>query len=141
MRLAKTPLLAALMAVLCLAGAARAGGPITPPGLGVANQASADGVSSFTFTASEKLLLSLSVKIGATSGYVMVLDGAALPSDGAVSPVWCSARIVSDGTSGAVSVEWAHPLRMTNGITIAFSTTGCDTLTASATAKFMGQAL
>lgn len=111
------------------------------PGEAIPQQTSADNVSSLHFTARQKLLVTLTVKIGATSGYVMVFDAAALPANGAVTPAWCSPRIVSDGTSGGISVEWAHPMQFSTGIVAAFSTTGCDTLTASATAKIMGQAL
>ncbi len=114
---------------------------VGPPlaGAGLASQASADSVSNFVFTAANKQLSSMTVKIGATSGYVMLLDAAVLPSNGAVTPKWCW-RTLSDGTAGAVAVQWSPPLLATTGLTAAFSTTGCDTLTASATAKFMGQA-
>lgn len=106
----------------------------------VPEQASADAVSSLVLTAPLKALYSLSVKIGATSGYVMVFDAAALPSNGAVTPKWC-APVTSNATNGFIAAQWASPMLMTNGVVVGFSTTGCDTLTASATAKFMAQAL
>ena len=117
-------------------GTVTLGAPVT--GSGIANQASADSVSNLVFTA-KKLLTSLTVKIGATSGYVMLFDASSLPSNGAVTPTWCY-PVASDGTKGSVSADWTVPLSFTTGITAGFSTTGCDTLTASATAKFMGQA-
>lgn len=110
-----------------------------PASTGVAEQASADGVSNFTFAAANKLLSSLTVKIGATTGYVMVFDAASLPSNGAVTPKWCY-PVLSDGTRGFVAAQWTVPILFSTGITVGFSTTGCDTLTASTTAKFMGQA-
>lgn len=114
------------------------GGP-PPPASGLANQASADSVSNLVFTATNKQLASLTVKIGTTSGYVMLIDAAALPANGVVTPKWCY-PVFSNGTNGSVSAEWHVPLLFTTGVTVGFSTTGCDTLTASATAKFMGQA-
>lgn len=111
----------------------------TAAGSSVANQASADSVSNLVFTAPNKQLFSLSVKIGTTSGYAMIFDAASLPANGAVTPKWCW-PVNSNGTNGAVGVTWTPPLSFTTGITAGFSTTGCDTLTASTTAKFMGQA-
>ena len=61
-------------------------GGAPPAGSGIANQASADSVSNLVFVAPRKQLESLTVKIGATSGYVMVFDLASLPSNGAVTP-------------------------------------------------------
>jgi len=110
------------------------------PGLPIPQQVSADGVSSLTFTAPRKQLYSVTVKIGATSGYVLLLDAAALPANGAVDSKWCW-PVNSDGTKGGVAARWAHPIPLSVGATVAFSTTGCDSLTASATAKIMGQAL
>jgi hypothetical protein len=123
--------------------------PGGPPIGSIQQQASADSVSNYVFkpaggtTGNALSLYSLSVKIGATSGYVMVFNATAIPANGAVTPLWCW-PVSSDGTKGAVAAQWEAPIRATTspvGIVAAFSTTGCDTLTASATAKFMGQAL
>lgn len=105
----------------------------------IANQASADSVSNYVFTATNKTLYTITVKIGATSGYAMLFDAASLPANGAVTPTWCY-PVTSNGTNGSVAATWPQPLLFTTGITAGFSTTVCDTLTASATAKFMGQA-
>jgi hypothetical protein len=83
-------------------------------------------------------LLSLTVTIGATSGYLMVFDATSAPSDGAVTPKFCR-YVKSDGTSGATSLAWLNPLVFASGISVAFSSTGCFTKTASATAFFSGQ--
>ncbi len=113
-------------------------------------QVSADTVSNFVFTSpnsQNKTLLTLSVKNAAASGYVMVFDAAALPGNGAVTSctssattrpclMWC----VPLGANSSLSAQWGSPLRFTTGVVAGFSTTGCDSITASATAKFMGQA-
>lgn len=123
--------------------------PGTPPVSTIPIQASADTVSNYVFTPSgsgtgnAKALYSLSVKIGATSGYVMIFNATALPANGAVTPLWCW-PVNSDGTTGGIAIQWTAPIIASSsvaGIVAGFSTTGCDTLTASATAKFMGQAL
>lgn len=82
-------------------------------------------------------LYDLTVTIGATSGYLMLFDATSLPSDGAVTPVHCY-PVTSNGTNGGVSLSWPTPKRFATGITAGFSTTGCFTLTASATANFFG---
>lgn len=82
-------------------------------------------------------LYDLTVTVGATSGYVMLFDATALPSNGAVTPVWCGV-VTSNGTNGGISAAWPSPKRFGTGITAGFSTTGCFTLTASATANFFG---
>jgi hypothetical protein len=68
----------------------------------------------------------------------MVFDATTAPADGAVTPKVCR-YIKSDGTGGATSLAWANPLTFATGISTAFSSTGCFTKTASATAFFGGQ--
>ena len=104
----------------------------------IPSQASANAVSNFVFVAPRRALYSLTLVTGASSGFLMVFDAAALPSNGAVTPVWCIPVIAASG----YAVQWQSPLVATTGVVAAFSTgANCDTLTASATAKFMGQAL
>jgi hypothetical protein len=120
-------------------------------------QQSADTVSNLVMTPSAsaagnaKALFSLSVKVAAVSGYLMVFDATVLPSNGAITPCASGATarpcqlycypVASNGTNGGASFQWTAPMQGSSGIVVAFSSTGCDTLTASATAKFMGQAL
>lgn len=80
-------------------------------------------------------LYHLTVSIGATSGYLMLFDATALPSNGAVTPSYCL-PVTSNGTNGGAAIEFATPKRFGTGITAGFSTTGCFTLTASTTASF-----
>lgn len=85
-------------------------------------------------------LSTLTITTGATSGWVMVFDAVSLPSNGATTSTlkWCY-PVVSDGTRGGASFEWPSPVTMATGITIGFSSTACNSLTASATAFFYGQ--
>lgn len=125
----------------------------------IPTQVSAESVSNFVFTPSGATsgnalhLLTLTAKIGAISGYLMIFDATALPSNGAVTPcannsttrpcqLFC-VPVTSNGTNGSISVSYiATPILASSGIVAGFSTgANCDTLTASATAKFSGQAL
>lgn len=94
--------------------------------------------SNLVLKASAGNLYGLTITIGATSGYVMLFDATSLPSNGAVTPVWCR-PVDSNGTNGALSASWATPKRFGTGITAGFSTTGCFNLTASATGNFFGE--
>lgn len=70
-------------------------------------------------------------------GYVLVFDATAAPADGAVTPVMCWQM-----SAGSLGVQLAaNPMKFSNGIVLSFSTTGCFTKTASATAFFSAAAL
>lgn len=141
-----------LAALLLLSGPAWAQQefPVPLSQVAVDQQVSADSVSNFVFTSpnsQRRTLFSLSVKSGASAGFVLLIDGASLPSNGALTPcassatarpcrMWCMPLAANSG----MAVQWEAPLRFTTGVVAAFSTTGCDTLTASATAAFAGQA-
>jgi hypothetical protein len=74
-------------------------------------------------------LLALDVVSGASAGYVMVFNTASAPADGAVTPQYCYAMAANSTlTLGQVL------LPTIGNVTIVFSTTGCFTKTASATA-------
>lgn len=74
----------------------------------------------------------VTVTTAGSSGYLMVFDATARPGDGVVQPRVC--RAVAANTSLDVVFPLAVPFG--TGIAAAFSTTGCTTLTASATAFF-----
>lgn len=101
------------------------------------NAASTAVGSNLVLKAGAGNLYSLTVTIGATSGYLMIFNATSLPSNGAVTPNFC-VPITSDGTSGTWSGAWPMPRRFSTGITAGFSTTGCFNLTASSTAAFFG---
>lgn len=73
---------------------------------------------------------------GATAGWLMIIDAITAPGDGAVTPKIC--RAVAANTS----IEIDHstmPDKFLVGIVEVFSSTGCYTKTASATADLEGQ--
>lgn len=81
-------------------------------------------------------LYSLSVTSGAASGFVLVFNATSSPGDGAVTPIDCwslpaNSTLASSWNPGPAQV-------FSTGITAVFSTTGCFTKTASATAFFNG---
>lgn len=113
----------------------------------VDQQVSAAAVSSFLFTSPTKSLASLTAVVGATPGFAMLIDASSLPANGAVAActnaaatrpcvMWCAPV----AANGVVDRHWTTPMSFTTGILAAFSTTGCASLTASATAQFFGEA-
>lgn len=128
-----------LLQSICNNQPASGGGAIAPLG-------SADSVSNFVAkNPGPGSLVGFALKIAATSGYVLGFDATALPGNGAVTSCDASQNsgcvafcypVNSNGTNGGASFDWSVPLKFKNGITLGFSSTGCDTLTASTTAKF-----
>lgn len=110
--------------------------PASVSGTGTAPVVSGAAEGTHVLKASAGNLYNLTVTIGATSGYVMVFNATSAPADGAVTPVWCAA-VNSNGTNGSISAAWPMPLYLGTGISVAFSTTGCFTKTAS-NASFFG---
>lgn len=82
-------------------------------------------------------LYDLYVTTGATPGYLMVFNATTAPGDGAVTPADCVAAPASATTS--VFTLASPPEVFSTGISVAFSSTGCFTKTASATAFFHGR--
>jgi len=140
----------ALAAVLVLGGSLDAEAQVFTTPLNqveLDQQVSTAGTSSFLFTSPNKSLASLTVVAGASAGYVLVLDAASLPANGAVTScagsatarpclMWCAPI----AANGYLDKQWTSPMSFAAGVLAAFSTTGCASLTASATAQIFGQA-
>lgn len=104
---------------------------------GVAPVASAAVSGGVVLKASAGNLYGFNVTSGASAGYVLVLNTATVPADGAVTPLRCFTLAANT----SIEASWrAAPLYLTPGITVVFSTTGCFTKTASATAFISGDA-
>jgi hypothetical protein len=110
-------------------------------------QVSPASASNFLFNSPSKALASLTVVAGASAGFVLVLDAASLPANGALTActgpatarpclMWCAPV----AANGLIDKQWNSPMSFTAGVLATFSTTGCATLTASATAQIFGQA-
>lgn len=90
-------------------------------------------------------LFNFQVTTGGSSGWVLLIDGTAIPSNGTVpgcgttSPTGCIADWWQVAANQTLTVFYAqNPQQMINGITVVFSTTGPFTMTSSATAVFSG---
>lgn len=78
------------------------------------------------------------VTTGGTAGYVLIFNATSAPADGTVTPAQCVA-VAANSTVGASMT--AMPERFSTGISLVFSSTGCFTKTASATAFIRARAL
>lgn len=81
---------------------------------------------------------SVYVTTGATAGYLMTFNAVSAPVDGAVTPRECIVAPANSTVSLIFSDETQEPY--VTGLTVVFSSTGCFTKTASATAFFKGRA-
>lgn len=92
--------------------------------------------SSFLLQSGNVYVPSIDVTTGATAGYAMLFDTATTPANGAATPLWCMPIAVNTG----INPTFPYPLRFKTGAMLVFSSTGCFTLTLSATA-FLGGAI
>lgn len=88
--------------------------------------------SSLVAKASAGNLYGFQVTSGASAGYVLLFNATSLPGDGAVTPIKC--YVLAANSTLGVDFRPGPMMRFGTGLTIGFSTTGCFTLTASATA-------
>lgn len=87
--------------------------------------------SSLVGKASAGNLYSYNAVSGASAGYLLIYNAATAPADGTVSPARCIPLAANTG----IEVDLrGQPTYFSTGITFVFSTTGCFTQTASATA-------
>lgn len=93
--------------------------------------------SSHVFKSSAGSLIDAYVTVGASAGFLMIFNAVSAPADGAVTPQDCVP--VSAAGTQSIFTSGAAPEGFTTGITAVFSTTGCFTKTASATAFFHGR--
>jgi hypothetical protein len=105
--------------------------PLTAGWISAATPVSTTAVGSNLTTTTGQLLY-INVTSGASAGYVMVFNTASAPADGAVTPTFCYV-LAANSTLSTTYNAIAAP-NFSTGITVVFSTTGCFTKTASATA-------
>lgn len=111
--------------------------PSSAPTSAIALTASALLESNHVLKAAAGNLYGLSITTGATAGYLLVFDATTPPADGAVLPKLCYPVAANQWTTtiGGTGI----PMAFVSGITVVFSTTGCFSKTASATAFFSAQ--
>jgi hypothetical protein len=103
----------------------------------IAANATAAVNSALVLKASAGNLYGLNIVAGASAGYVMLFDATSAPGDGAVTPKYCLPIAANAG----IDLNWrSMPMAFATGITAVFSTTGCYSKTASATAFIGGAA-
>lgn len=140
-------LLAAIALCLLALPAAAQNYPYALNEVKIDQQVSAASASSFLFTSPNKSLASLTAVVGASAGFLMVLDAASLPANGAIASctnaaatrpciMWC----MPVAANGSADRQWNSPMSFTTGVLAVYSTTGCASITASATAQFFGEA-
>lgn len=76
-------------------------------------------------------LYGYNVVAGASAGFVLITNTTTVPADGAVTPLKCIPLAANTGID--VNLR-GQPVFFSTGISVSFSTTGCFTKTASATA-------
>lgn len=111
--------------------------PTSAPGAAVAPSFTTVAASSVVAKASAGNLYRVAVNSGASAGFLLVFNATSAPADGTVTPVVCRPVAAND----FVEVIYNVPVRFSTGITAVFSTTGCFTKTASATAHIEAEAL
>lgn len=131
--------------VLCTSGCGGGSGspsfvivePSSLAAVGITSIVSGAAESGHVLKASAGNLYGTYVTTGATPGYLLVFDATAVPSNGAVTPKQCIVA-PANATTG-LTFNSGPPSVFATGISEAFSTTGCFTLTLSATAFFNGR--
>jgi len=111
--------------------------PSAASAAGITTTASAAVTGGQIVKASAGNLYGFNVVSGASAGYVLVFNSATVPADGAVTPARCLPLAANTGLD--VNLR-GQPTYFSAGITIVFSTTGCFSKTASATAFISGDA-
>lgn len=112
-------------------GAYAVGAPSAAASVGVAPTVTAAVNSAVVGKASAGNLYGFNVVAGASAGFVLVFNAISAPADGAVTPVKCLPLAANAGLDQNYR---SLPVAFTTGITVVFSTTGCFSKTASATA-------
>lgn len=109
--------------------------PQTGASFGITPVKSASAESNHVLDATAGNLYSVYVTTGATAGFLMLFNATSAPADGAVTPIEC---LIAPANSTTGLDRSQIPDVFSTGITSVFSSTGCFTKTASATAFFSG---
>jgi hypothetical protein len=104
---------------------------------GIAPSATSAAASNLVLKASAGNVYGATVTTSTTPGYLMIFNATSAPGDGAVTPAKC---VYIGWAPATMSISWrpGPGLYLGTGATLVFSTTGCYTKTASATAFLDG---
>lgn len=111
--------------------------PLSAPAIAPVSSPATEG--SRTFCSGPCNLWSLYVTTGATAGFLMTFNQQTVPADGAVTPVECV--VIAPNQTGGIDFSPGPPDLYRQGMTAVFSSTGCFTKTASATAFFKARVM
>lgn len=111
--------------------------PSAAAAAGVTTVASTAVSGGLVIKASPGNLYGFNVVSGASAGFVLIFNSTTVPADGAVTPSRCIPLAANTGID--VNLR-GQPTHFSTGIAIVFSTTGCFSKTASATAFIAGDA-
>ena len=125
-----------LLPIIAYAQSLQFGAPVLNYGSHVATKSTTVASSALVAKNSTNSLYSFSVTSGASAGYVMLFNATAAPADGTVTPVYCFPLAANSSLTQSFG---GTPVAMNTGTVIVFSTTGCFTKTASATAFIAAQ--
>jgi hypothetical protein len=78
-------------------------------------------------------LYDFNITVGASAGFLMIFNSTTVPADGTVTPAF----VIPLAANAGLAYTFPYPKRFSTGISLAFSTTGPFTKTASVTA-FIG---
>lgn len=112
-------------------------GPSSASSAGITPVVSTAVESNHILKGSAGNLYGVYITTGATPGFMMVFNATTAPADGAVTPNQCIVA-PANSTTG-LTFNSGPPSVFSTGITAVFSSTGCFTKTASATAFFNGR--
>lgn len=105
--------------------------PSSDASTGTAINATSVASSGVVFKVTPGTLFGVNVTAAATAGYVMIFNSTTIPADGTVTPSRCIPLAANTG----LELNYRPiPIYFGTGIAVAFSSTGCFTKTASATA-------
>ena len=120
---------------LCMMAACVTEADAAPIGNPIASSQTATAASSLVLKASGGILNSLQANNSSTAGYLLVFDAASAPADGTVTPTFCYEMAANT----TLQETWTYGVSFVTGITLVYSSTGCFSKTASATAFLAGQ--
>ncbi len=112
------------------------GAPTSDANAGIAQSSTPTAAASRVIKASPGNFYGYNVTSGASAGYILIYNALTAPADGTVTPVLSLPLAANTG----VDTSYRTPEYFSVGIVIVFSTTGCFSQTASATAFISGNA-
>jgi hypothetical protein len=113
--------------------------PSNAAGVGIAPAGTTAAASSLVLCSAACNVYDWHVTLTSVAGYVIAVNATSAPSNGAITGVLACIYVPVAPATTSLSSAGLPPIRATTGYTLLFSTTGCHTLTLSATAEIFGR--